>query len=293
MTLGHAYLDEGSATSVINALSELLRNTNIETIIFYFEKLVDNVRCCRSGYVSSVVAFKFLKVFVSKQDVSKQTLVDKFENEHQLLDLLIAELNNYMDKVKAQVVLLAAEEESAGRTLDHSKLGGRVFSDLFPHKAQLTDRMDFIKEFAKQGSFRLTHAQISQIWRAVIAANPIVSDHTTVSVWLRTICDDFLLGRDTSPTSFEELVSFYRETICAEENTFANLNLEGYYCIQSFFLLINLRADKLVVQDDDVHKANSGRVLEKWEASALTHKKVDPELVQVCAKVAPNEMDGI
>jgi len=127
----------------------------------------------------------------------------------------------------------------------------------------------------------------------VIADNPIVGDHTSVSVWLRSICDDFLLGRDTSATTYEELVSFYKDTICAESNNFVNLNLEGYHCIQGFFLLINLRADKLVVQDDDVHRANSGRVLETWEASTLTYKKLDPDLIQVCTKVAPNEMEGI
>jgi len=38
-----------------------------------------------------------------------------------------------------------------------SKLGERVFTDLFAHKAQLTDRMDLVKEFAKWGAFRLTH----------------------------------------------------------------------------------------------------------------------------------------
>ena len=36
-------------------------------------------------------------------------------------------------------------------------LGDRVFSELFPHSTQLTDRMDFIKELAKVGSFQLSH----------------------------------------------------------------------------------------------------------------------------------------
>ena len=70
------------------------------------------------------------------------------------------------------------------------------------------------------------------------------------------------------------------------------MNLEGYYCIQGFFLLINLRAGKLVVQDDDVMKANSNS-LKKWETSAVQYRKIDPDLIQVCAKVAPNEMEGI
>ena len=75
----------------------------------------------------------------------------------------------------------------------------------------------------------------------------MLSDHVTVSNWLRGICDDFLLGRNKNSTSFDNLKSFYVDTICAENNNFANLNVQGYQCIQSFFLLVNLRADKLVV----------------------------------------------
>ena len=47
--------------------------------------------------------------------------------------------------------------------------------------------------------------------------------------------------------NYEDLLSFFRETICADGNNFALLTLEGYHCIQGFFLLINLRADKLVI----------------------------------------------
>ena len=46
------------------------------------------------------------------------------------------------------------------------------------------------------------------------------------------------------------------------------------------------------MQDDDVMKANSNS-LKKWETSAVQYRKIDPDLIQVCAKVAPNEMEGI
>ena len=74
-----------------------------------------------------------------------------------------------------------------------------------------------------------------------------MEDHKIVSVWLKTVCDDFMLGRDTSMINYDDLLNFFKETICAESNSFSQLTLEGYHCIQGFFLLINLRADKLVV----------------------------------------------
>ena len=86
----------------------------------------------------------------------------------------------------------------------------------------------------------------------------MLRDHITVSDWLRAICDDFMLGRNQNTTFFDNIKSFYMDTICGENNNFSNLNVEGYHCIQGFFILINLRANKLVVQDDDVIKVNAG-----------------------------------
>ena len=107
--------------------------------------------------------------------------------------------------------------------------------------------MSFIKEYTKSGSFHLSDSQLAVIWNAVINENAIKSDHKIVSFWLQTICDDFLLGRDTSTIRYEDLVAFFTSTICSETNNFTNLTIEGYHCIQGFFLLINLRANKLVV----------------------------------------------
>lgn len=47
--------------------------------------------------------------------------------------------------------------------------------------------------------------------------------------------------------NYDDLSNFFHETICAETTDFKNINLEGYHCIQMFFLLVNLRAGKLVI----------------------------------------------
>ena len=71
------------------------------------------------------------------------------------------------------------------------------------------------------------------------------------------------------------------------------MSLEGYHCIQGFFVLVNLKADKLVVLDDDVARKQAGADLTKAEEMSIDRKKIDPDVIQVCAKVAPNLMDGI
>ena len=78
---------------------------------------------------------------------------------------------------------------------------------------------------------------------------------------------------------YEDLAAFFRETIGADDNSFVHLNLEGYHCIQGFFLLVNLRADKLVVQDDDVARAAAGAAAKSWETAAIQHRKLDPDAI--------------
>ena len=81
--------------------------------------------------------------------------------------------------------------------------------------------MSFIKEYATLGQFQLSQIQISRIWTTVIVDNPIVEDHKIVSGWLQVVCDDFMLGRDTSMINYDDLLNFFKETICAESNSFA------------------------------------------------------------------------
>ena len=136
--------------------------------------------------------------------------------------------------------------------------------------------------------------QFSEIWSAVVLDNAMINDHIIVSNWMRSICDDFLLGKNQKTTSLEDLKNFYQNTICSDSNnSFINLNIEGYHCIQGFFLLVNLRADKLLVQDDDVAKANSGQESTSINSTWVTSKTLDPDTIKICAKVAPNEMEGI
>lgn len=54
-----------------------------------------------------MVASKFVKLFVSKDDINRATLVDSFQRDHGLLDLLIGELSNYLKNVRVEVEKLS------------------------------------------------------------------------------------------------------------------------------------------------------------------------------------------
>lgn len=209
------------------------------------------------------------------------------------MDLLITELGQYIEKACQQALQMQAEAASLNKTFDLKKVDDQVFLDLFPHSRQLNERLDFIKEVAKTGSFNLTDTHVTLIWESVIVKNVIVSDHKKVSNWLQDLSVDFIFRRDNGSIPYDDLVRFYKHTICADSNNFAKINTEGFNCIQMFFILINLRQDKLLVLDDDVCRANGGLDLKDYQKQQFAYKKISPTDVEVCAKVGPNEMDGI
>ena len=286
----HAYLDQTKALRAIRAIAELVPQSDLETCRTYFGKLAQKIQGKSETYFALSIALSFIRNFTVKGTVKRETFVNEMQEQHQVLGSLFSELDNYMSTVKSEIAQMADERAHQNKQFDTTQLGEHIFQDIFPHKQQLEDRINFIKDFAKHDNSSISCAQLSQIWTAVVQGNPMLRDHITVSDWLRAICDDFMLGRNQNTTFFDNIKSFYMDTICGENNNFANLNVEGYHCIQGFFILINLRANKLVVQDDDVIKVNAGGSVKNtsWQG-----RKLDPAQIQVSSNVPPNEMEGI
>lgn len=70
--------------------------------------------------------------------------------------------------------------------------------------------------------------------------------------WLRGIIDDCLKNH-LNLVDEQELIDFFKTKIAddSDDIQFKNLSIEGYYCIQSFFLLINLNNRKLYILGDE------------------------------------------
>jgi hypothetical protein len=69
---------------------------------------------------------------------------------------------------------------------------------------------------------------------------------------LRGIIDDCLKNH-LNLVDEQELIDFFKTKIAddSDDSQFKNLSIEGYYCIQSFFLLINLNNRKLYILGDE------------------------------------------
>ena len=62
----------------------------------------------------------------------------------------------------------------------------------------------------------------------------------------------FLKGSTFQLAAMDELVDFFNTTINAEDTKFSDLEVEGYQCIQSFFIMINKGEDKIEIVEDEI-----------------------------------------
>ena len=101
------------------------------------------------------------------------------------------------------------------------------------------------------GSFKITYQNLTLMWDELTVDNPLIKDHQAFYIWLRKVSEDVI--KDSQPIiDQQDLIAFFKEKISSEETDFRNLSIEGYYCIQSFFVLINKQARRLVVLGEEV-----------------------------------------
>ena len=156
-----------------------------------------------------------------------------------------------MKIVKQQVGAIMAQAKTDNKEIDVDALSESVYCDLFAHSDQLTERMNFIKDFAKSGNFKLTMDHLALLWHEVIEDNQLSSDQKQVYTWFNDIAKD-VLKEGLMLVDENVLIDFFKQKINSEESNFVNLSIEGYHCIQSFFVLINKRADKIVILGEEI-----------------------------------------
>ena len=168
---------------------------------------------------------------------------------------MFAELKLYMSKVRAKVKELEIVAQSTEKPLDYEKLSDTVLCELFAHSDQLTERMNFIKEFVKYGDLKLKYEHLTLLWQELIEDNALKNDQRQVYTWFNKMCEE-VLKEGENVVDPDELIAFFKEKINSDTTSFHNLSIEGYYCIQSFFVLINKKAKRLIILGEEIIKAS-------------------------------------
>ena len=237
-------------------LSEILKGRPMEIKVEYADRLAERARDGVQGFLVVKIFARLLKIAFEgstghPEITNLSDMIEQLEKKHHLYDAIFQNLVDYMSCV--------AEQLASGREDLKNDPHTKVIQGLYAHSDQITQRLDFIKFYAQSSdAVSISSENLNVLWEELALKSPIDQDRKQIYEWLREVCDHFLSeqqkqGFDETKSSkslvtLQDLMAFYKEKMLRsdEEDVYKDLSLEGFHCIQSFFVLLNGISGKLI-----------------------------------------------
>lgn len=174
------------------------------------------------------------------QNLNRQHVIERLQNEHTLVILVTNSLLSYMKKVHT------LKTEHPETMPDNLCLDKR-----YPHQQQIQERLDFLKFVLKDGQLWLCSDQAKQIWQCLAVDAAFPSDREECFRWFGKLMGE---EPDLDPGINRE---FFENNILELDPQY--LTESGIRCFERFFKAVNSKAEKLksksrgyILDDEDL-----------------------------------------
>lgn len=174
------------------------------------------------------------------QNLNRQNVIERLQNEHTLVILVTNSLTSYLDRVRT---LLQTSPDTLPETL---LMDGR-----YPHQQQIQERLDFLKFVLKDGQLWLCSDQAKQIWQCLAVNAVFPSDREECFRWFGKLMGD---EPDLDPGINKD---FFENNILQLDPQL--LSESGIKCFERFFKAVNSKEEKLkaksrgyILDDEDL-----------------------------------------
>lgn len=171
----------------------------------------------------------------------------------------------------------------------------KVIYGLYAHCDQITQRLEFIKFYAESSNkVSINSDQLNILWEQLALKSPIDQDRKQIYQWLREVCDLFLsenekkndkndkkdgtnMSKADTIVTLDDLMAFYREKMLRsdDDDVYKDLSIEGFHCIQSFFVLLNGLSGKLIRITENYGQYKGKHLIEKKDDKDPQSKAAD------------------
>lgn len=174
------------------------------------------------------------------QNLNRQLVIDRLQNEHFVVILVTNSLTGYMDRVRQ---IAKEKPDTQPNTL--------VLDGRYPHPQQIQERLDFLKFLLKDGQLWLCAEQAKQIWQCLAVNAAFPSDREECFRWFGKLMGD---EPDLDPGINRD---FFEHNLLQLDPHL--LTESGIKCFERFFKAVNSKEDKLkhihrgyVLADEDL-----------------------------------------
>ena len=212
--------------------------------------------------------------------IEKENLIDVF-------------LDNFVNYSKVSQSKLTEIKEK-------TKVHEFVFEGRYDHKTNITERLEFIKFLASHSSYTISRKEVDTIWNMLIDNSKIEFDEEAVFKWLRESCESE--AGSSQVWQLNDIGEIFNERLGKGSNEMGSLTLDGFYWIQSYFLLANETSEKLkrikkIVQRQGGLTSFSNSTGAQFSSFTFNRQKKKPEETAeelgFCIFVQPWELEGI
>lgn len=254
----------GVSNLAISKFCDLLKKWKFSSAKPFFTSCIENLKA-HKGSIESIKILKkifrdveyILTSFKSKKDSDEETEEGKEANEHQEIvkedENIIctsACILHYIEEEKLIEIFLddfisysKASQKRLEEVKDKSKTQEFIFNGRFDHKTNITERLEFLKFLAAHSPYTISRKEVDIIWSTLIDESKIEYDEEAVFKWLKESCESEIGSAQV--WELKDIGDIFNERLGKGSNDMGSLTLDGFYCIQSYFLLANETNNKL------------------------------------------------
>jgi len=203
----------------------------------------------------------------------------------------------YLDDFKAYT---KTAQGRLGEVKDKVKVEEFIFRGRYDHKNNISERLEFLKFLASHSSYTISRKEVDIIWNCLADQSSIKHDEESMFKWLKESCEADV--GSSQVWELRDIGELFNERFSKGSNEMNSITLDGFYCIQSYFLLANETAEKLkrikkTKQTSSNMTSFSNSSSSQFGSFSFNRNKKKPEEVQEEAgfKVysEPKELEGI
>ena len=245
----------------ITKLGDLLKKWKFSTAKSYFYKCLNNLK----SHYSSIESLKILKSIIKDVDYSsflfdteesgslataeEDKTPEEEEKEPKISskgDAILFFIENE-DLIKVFLENLTTYSKVSQRRIsdvkDKSKIKEFKFEGRYDHKTNIEERLGFLKFLAANSSFTISRKEVDVIWSCLVDESEIDFDEAALFKWLKESCETPKGG--SIVWELQDIGAIFNERLGKGTGEMTSLTLDGFYCMQSYFLLANETAEKL------------------------------------------------
>ena len=163
-------------------------------------------------------------------------------NENQLIETFYANFTQFYAQLNELVT-----SGTVTPPLAKHKVFGR-----YTHEDEIKERLDFLKFIATNSIYKIQKTDFNKLWDLVSKSSKDPADEQQLFKWFKDSCDTQTASN--AIIDLNEVGEFFQEKMNNKEVNVSALSLEGFDCLQSYFLLKNEKEGNVLRQKAELQE---------------------------------------